>query len=389
MGSLIGGIMQYYGALDSAQMNIDYQREANAQNRLIHNEDKAYNAEQSKLGRDFLASMATQQMNYNSSEADINRQFQSNEAEKAREFEKTMIGESISKSAEAYSRLGISPAAMLGGLGSTSSAPFGSGSEASVSLGGTAEANAPGAPTMVAPHVPNAMESLINAFSDLETATSKAQNTRLDSKLKEMDLKYADRQKELDLKIGLADLDKKLEDKKLTSDTRKKLEIERDQMQFELDLRKELREDLKQQTILETTQKAEQVKGMCLDNIAKRIQVENLPQKIAKEFNLMDSQAAACVKAAEAAYQSALASKYNAKTNRLQFRFDKKKYKEVYKANVESLTEANKAGAELDQRNTDAVTENQMIHIGEVLMHEYMESGRTVFKSVAGILDFF
>ena len=385
IGSAISGGINGLASVYQANMYREGVHETNDMNYQIHKEDNQFNSDEAEKGRNFNWETQQESQRFNAEQSDLNRQFQSDEAEKGRQWQEDMYNKYQSPEALAsqYERLGINPSAVLGGQSgnfNTTSLPSGSSASSSPVSGGSASAGA--APQMVAPQMTdNPVSAFLAAYQDSQRTQSQVQQTKLQNEYQKVQNQFAARQEMSKLKERNANIDKLLSDKGLNDESRKKLESERKLNDWNLKIIENSYLDTIELTHQERLKRENENKLLVLQAAKQEIENKYLPRLMGSQANLNESEAKAVLKSAEAAMQQALVAKYDAKTRRMQFRFDQKKYNEVLKDNIKASTRQMQANAEYQETENSHYEEKRIYDI----THESMGDISKMLMTLLGM----
>lgn len=347
------------------ERNIGLQRETNAQMERIHNEDKVYNSEQSEINRDFIAGQQQIAQDFNASQADLNRQFQADEATKSRNWQQAMVSQSIRDTARTYEQLGINPVNVLSSQPSVASSSFGAGSSASVSpAGGSASASAPSAPSLTSPRADaNPAQQFIDAFNASQLTQSQVNQRKVETAIKDKELQYYDRLALADLRKRHSEVKANLSKADLTDQERKNLIKQEKSLDWQIKLQEATYDTSVAMSKQQLAEQEQRVKSITLSNVAETIKNEWLPKLLSSQVNLNNSQAQAALMCAQAALEQAVTARVDATTHRMAVVFDAKKWVSVYKEQAEAATNNLNANTEFQERQTTAVSQNQLINL--------------------------
>lgn len=379
IGSSISGGLNATASVYNNERNIAMQRETNRQNYQIFKEGNQFNAEQADLNRSFQTDIFHQANDFSAEQAEKNRAFQSEEAQKGRDWQEQMYNSYQSPEALAgqYQRLGIAPAAALSGGQPMTSTSMPSGSQASVSGVSGSQASA-GSAHLDAPRADNnPIGDFLSAYNAFSTTQAGVQATKLKNIEQSVNNQYQVEVIQSNLKHRNAEIDKLIADKETSEEQKNLLRTEKARNDIEIEVLNQQKEDLKQEKHLENEERRERIRNIILQNSAQEMQNKVLPKLLSSQYNLNNSQAAAALKAADAAQKAAFASRYNAVTGRMQYSFDKKKYKEVFRDNVEAQTKQLNAsadyldqGAQQTEKQNDWYEADKLISVGEFLLDQ-------------------
>lgn len=391
IGNAAAGAMNAAATMYSAERNYDAQIKTNESNEFIHQSDNQFNAGEALKNRQFQTGERIASQDFNAAQADLNRQFQSTEADKARQFQIDSIG----KAAAEYQKLGINPAGTVQGVPSGGSSPAGSAASSSPSSGSAASAASFGG--LVAPRFDgNPMSSFIEAFQSAqrthdEHLMSKLMRTEQDTKNQ-----FLARKELLSLRQQNADIQQKLSSSRVSDEQKSMLK----KQQYELDLNIKYLENtlsFRENITKQEAAKLENENKLYAEQIVyQQLQNEWLPKIMASQVNLSQAQASAVLTSAKAALSQSLVAAYDAKTRRMEYRFDEAKFATVLRDNINADTKlkfaqagASSAAADESSANADYVRQKPELEqrrIDSDLTQSLINSVSSEMKSVAHAL---
>ena len=397
IGSALSGGFNSIASVYNNERNIEMQQETNALNYRIHNEDNAFNDWQGEKSYKRQLELQSNEQNFNAEQAGLNRTFQSEEAQKGRDWQEQMYNQYQSPEALAgqYQRLGISPAAVMNGAGGTMvSTSLPSGSQASDSSGSAPQVSSSSPASMVAPQVgSNPISDFIAAFQSSQRTQAEVNKTQLENEWQKTQNQFAVREKIMELKFKQSQIDSELSKKDLTDEQRSTLEVQKHQYQLQLEVAQSSLDDLKAMSALERREKEEKIKNIVLQNTQQEMVNSVTPKLLSSKINLNNSQASAAIKAADAAMSQAMTAKYNAETHRLEYRLDESKWYDTFKSQVEAQTKMYEnisdnqdVQAQRTQKDVDWYEADKIIQIAEFLLHEQTQRVGVLLNAFGGVL---
>lgn len=354
IGNLGAGALNAAATMYTADKNYDAQIATNRSNESIHQQDNQFNAGEALKNRQFQTSERLSTQDYNAQQADLNRQFQSAEADKARQFQIDSIG----KAAAEYQKLGINPAGTVQGVPSGGSFPSGSTASSTPSSGSAASASPFGG--LTAPRYDgNPIGSFIEAFQSAQRTHDEHLMSKLMRSEQETKNQFLARKELLSLRQQNADIQQKLSSSGVSNEQKSMLK----KQQQELDLNIKYLENtlsFRQNITKQESAKLEnENKLYCEQIVQQRIETEWLPKILNSQLNLNQAQAQSVLASAKAALNQSIVAAYDAKTRRMEFRFDESKFATVLRDNINADTklkfaQSGAAGAAADESSANA-----------------------------------
>lgn len=391
IGNAVSGGLNAMATMYSADRNYNAQLETNESNERIHQSDNQFNAGEALKNRQFQTGERLSTQDFNAAQADLNRNFQSAEADKARKFQIDSIGQAAAE----YQKLGINPVGTVQGVPSGGSFPSGATASSTPSSGSQASASSFGG--LVAPRFEgNPVGSFIEAFQSAQRTHDEHLMSKLMRSEQETKNQFLARKELLSLRQQNADIQQKLSSSGVSNEQKAMLK----KQQQELDLNIKYLENtlsFRENITKQEAAKLENENKLYVEQIAyQRIQNEWLPKFMSSQINLNQAQASAVLTSAKAALNQSLVAAYDAKTRRMEFRFDETKFATVLRDNINADTKlkfaqagAAEAAADESSANSDYIRQKPELEqrkMDSELTQSLINSVSSEMKSVAHAL---